>query len=72
MSYQNQKKEEENQKIYINVPYSQKDKAKALGALWDKDEKKWYVKNKKIDSDNFLFNEKEIKRINRFFEKMLS
>jgi ribonuclease HI len=69
--YQIQNQEEENQKIYLDVPFSLKDKAKALGALWDKEEKKWYIKNKKIDSDNFLFNEKDVKRINRFFEKML-
>ncbi len=69
--YQIQNQEDEDQKIYLAVPFSLKDKAKALGALWDKEEKKWYIKNKKIDSDNFLFNEKDVKRINRFFEKML-
>jgi len=30
-------------KIYLNVPYAQKDAAKALGARWDAANKKWYV-----------------------------
>ncbi len=30
-------------KIYLNVPYNQKDAAKALGAKWDAANKKWYV-----------------------------
>lgn len=30
-------------KIYINVPYSQKDDAKAYGAMWDKQKKSWYI-----------------------------
>ena len=30
-------------KIYLNVPYSQKDKAKKLGAKWDARARKWYV-----------------------------
>lgn len=28
---------------YLNVPYAQKDAAKALGARWDAVHKKWYV-----------------------------
>ncbi len=32
-----------NNKIYLNVPYAQKDAAKALGARWDPSRKKWYV-----------------------------
>ncbi|MCK9606490.1 MAG: DUF5710 domain-containing protein [Methylomonas sp.] len=28
---------------YLNVPYAQKDAAKALGARWDTVNKKWYV-----------------------------
>ena len=31
------------EKTYLNVPYAEKDEAKALGAWWDKDAKKWYV-----------------------------
>lgn len=30
-------------KTYLDVPYSNKDQAKALGARWDNDAKKWYV-----------------------------
>jgi hypothetical protein len=30
-------------KIYLNVPFAQKDEAKALGARWDAVNKKWYV-----------------------------
>ncbi|MDD5578296.1 MAG: DUF5710 domain-containing protein [Methylobacter sp.] len=31
------------QKTYLDVPYAQKDAAKALGARWDAANKKWYV-----------------------------
>ena len=30
-------------KTYLNVPFAQKDEAKALGARWDAVEKKWFV-----------------------------
>lgn len=30
-------------KIYLNVPFAQKDTAKALGARWDATLKKWYA-----------------------------
>jgi hypothetical protein len=30
-------------KTYLNVPYAEKDAAKALGARWDAAGKKWYV-----------------------------
>ena len=30
-------------KTYLNVPYAEKDAAKALGARWDPTNKKWYV-----------------------------
>ena len=33
----------ENDKMYINVPYSEKDEAKALGAKWDITKKKWWI-----------------------------
>jgi len=32
-----------NSKTYLNVPYAQKDDAKALGAKWDASKKKWYA-----------------------------
>jgi len=30
-------------KIYLNVPYAEKDAAKALGAKWDSKKKQWYT-----------------------------
>ncbi len=30
-------------KIYLNVPFAQKDEAKALGARWDAVQKKWHA-----------------------------
>jgi hypothetical protein len=41
-----------NSKIYLNVPYAQKDAVKALGARWDAINKKWYVSS---DLDMSLF-----------------
>ena len=32
-------------KTYLNVPYAQKDYAKAHGAKWDREMKKWYVES---------------------------
>lgn len=32
--------------LLLDVPYSEKDEAKALGARWNQDLKKWYVPNK--------------------------
>ncbi|QSA95819.1 DUF5710 domain-containing protein [Methylococcus sp. EFPC2] len=34
-----------NQKRYLDVPYAEKDQAKALGARWDAARKKWYIPN---------------------------
>ena len=34
-----------NKEIYLNVPYSEKDEAKQLGAKWDSSKKKWYIKD---------------------------
>ena len=39
-------------KTYINVPFAQKDTAKALGAKWDASMKKWYVP---ADKDSAVF-----------------
>ena len=30
-------------KIYLNIPYKDKDSAKNLGARWDSIERKWYI-----------------------------
>ena len=32
-------------KIYLNVPYDEKDEAKKLGTKWDKNKKKWFIFN---------------------------
>ncbi len=29
--------------LFLNVPFSQKDEAKALGAGWNVEKKRWYV-----------------------------
>ena len=39
-------------KTYLNVPFAQKDEAKALGARWDAANKKWFVS---ADKDITLF-----------------
>jgi hypothetical protein len=39
-------------KVYLNVPFAQKDEAKALGARWDAVQKKWFVP---ADKDIALF-----------------
>ncbi|WP_208441905.1 zincin-like metallopeptidase domain-containing protein [Bartonella raoultii] len=36
-------KADNTEKIFLDVPYSQKEEAKKLGAKWDKDAKSWYV-----------------------------
>ena len=33
------------EKTYVNVPYSEKEKAKKCGAKWDKNKSKWYVES---------------------------
>jgi hypothetical protein len=30
-------------KVFLNVPYAEKDAAKSLGARWDAGKRKWYV-----------------------------
>ena len=34
----------ESDKLYINCPFSEKDEVKSLGAKWDANEKKWWIK----------------------------
>jgi ribonuclease HI len=38
--------QEKKQKVYLNVPYSEKDEAKQMGAKWDKSKKRWYIEPK--------------------------
>src|SRR5690606_5184753 len=34
-----------NTRLYLNVPYKEKDEAKVLGARWDPERKEWYTSN---------------------------
>jgi ribonuclease HI len=45
-------------RVYLNVPYSEKDKAKAKGAKWDAEKKKWYI------FENSQFKEELFKKYN--------
>ena len=45
-------KTEEVKKQYLNVPFTEKNKAKKLGAKWDKDNKSWYISDK-LDIKDF-------------------
>ena len=46
-----------NSKTYLNVPFAQKDAAKALGAKWDATNKLWYVP---ADKDIALFSQWQV------------
>jgi hypothetical protein len=41
-------------KKYLCVPFHEKDEAKRLGALWDKDVKKWYIYKNNTNIDIVL------------------
>ncbi|MBC07653.1 zincin-like metallopeptidase domain-containing protein [Thalassospira sp.] len=41
----NQDTSTERKRIYLNVPFSEKDEAKALGAKWDRRAKAWYARD---------------------------
>ena len=41
-----EKKSSSKKKMYLNVPYSEKDEAKKMGAKWDVKNKKWYTEHK--------------------------
>ena len=41
----NQDTNTERKRIYLNVPFSEKDEAKALGAKWDRRAKAWYARD---------------------------
>lgn len=40
-------------KIYLKVPFEQKDQVKSLGALWDYVGKSWYVESRNVDMSKF-------------------
>lgn len=41
------------EKLFVVVPYCDKDEAKSLGARWDAGVKSWYIDLEKIDPDSF-------------------
>jgi len=41
-------------KVWLNVPFTKKDEAKKLGALWDAKKKKWYIYNDNTTNKNEL------------------
>ena len=42
------------ERIYLNVPFEEKDCVKSLGAKWDPVKKKWWVSEMKSEIDNYL------------------
>jgi hypothetical protein len=51
-------------RTYLDVPYSEKDDAKRLGARWDIARKKWFVE----DADDLMLFGKWIKGVGDFVE----
>lgn len=45
--------EHSDKKIYLNVPFEEKDKAKELGAKFDSMSKKWFIVKDEVDPANF-------------------
>lgn len=39
----NSEVENKEERIYIHVPFTEKDEAKNIGAMWDSEEQSWYV-----------------------------
>ena len=42
------------ERIYLNVPYEEKDRVKSLGARWDPIKKKWWVRNMKPELEIYV------------------
>tara|TARA_B100001564_G_scaffold269603_1_gene231205 strand:+ start:322 stop:651 length:330 start_codon:yes stop_codon:yes gene_type:complete len=40
----------EKQRIYLEVPFREKERAKRFGARWDPDKKRWYVRGDRVPS----------------------
>ena len=55
-------------RFYLACPYEEKDEAKALGARWDNDVRKWYVPDE-VDTNLFTkwFTEGEADQADPFF-----
>lgn len=48
----NMMKDEE--KVYLNIPYNEKDDAKLLGAKWDVDNRKWYAPDSSVKYEKLI------------------
>ncbi|MBA54322.1 MAG: hypothetical protein CMK89_07695 [Pseudomonadales bacterium] len=40
-------------KVFLNVPFEEKDQAKTLGAQWDSSKRQWFVLDKTVDIEEF-------------------
>ena len=47
--------EDYDEKIYLNVPFNEKDEAKKYGCKWDVNEKKWYILDNNNNKNKILF-----------------
>ena len=45
-------------RIYLNVPYKEKEGVKKYGGRWDKDERKWYIMDSISELDKHFVMEK--------------
>lgn len=50
----NSKNSNNSNKIYLDVPFLEKNKVKTLGGLWDKNKKKWYIKDNNNNKNRIL------------------
>ena len=41
-------------KIYLNIPYTQRNNAKKMGALWDPNKKKWFIYENNKNKGNLI------------------
>ena len=48
MNNTNYREPQMNVRIYLSVPFNDKNKAKDLGCRWDPDRKKWYAKKQML------------------------
>lgn len=62
-------------RIYLDIPYDQKEEGKSLGAKWDKDKQRWYIasnspnKEKAVEKwgTSITFSSKHNKSLKAFF-----
>ena len=40
-------------KVFLSVPFEEKDQAKSLGAQWDSSKRQWFVLDKTVDIEKF-------------------